>query len=74
MSLLMLLLARAYAPLGARGALVDGMRSREAVASAGRHLRPALSACTPFCTPLPVQVRHLAGAVHAQDDGESLAA
>jgi len=70
MSLLMLLLARAYAPLGARGALVDGMRSRESIASADRRARPIRSTTKPF----PAHARRHAGAVRAQDDGESLAA
>ena len=69
MTLLMLLLARAYAPLGARGALVDGMRRRESIAFADRRARSIRSTNKPF----HAHRRH-AGAAHAQDDGESLAA
>jgi len=33
---LLLMLARVYAPLGARGALIDGLRTSESTASADR--------------------------------------
>lgn len=47
MTLLMVLLARAYAPLTARGALIDGMSMRESVAGADRRSQSAARACTP---------------------------
>lgn len=70
MTLLMLVLARAYAPLGARGALIDAMRSRE-VGAAVRRARSSRSANKPF---ISAYGRRHAGAAQVQDDRESLAA
>jgi hypothetical protein len=71
MSLLMLLLARVYAPLGARGALVDGLRPRSPVVDQTL-LRPRSATCTPF----PSNARRAAHArtTHARHDDDSLAA
>jgi len=70
MTLLMLLLARAYAPLAARGTLIDGVGSRESLTSTDRRMRSIRPAGRPFAA----RARRHAGAAHAQDDGESLAA
>ena len=70
MSLFMLLVANAYAPLAARGSLIDGLRWRSPVADA----KPRSHAAT--CTPFPSELRHAAHARPApwRDDRDSLAA
>ena len=69
MSLLTLLIARAYAPLGARGALVDGLACRRPAGS-GDAARPPSVACAAF----PVQPRRHARGSHSNDERDSLAA
>lgn len=71
MSLLMLLIARAYAPLGARGALVEGLACRTPAAAGEAALRsPAPCATFSAQSRWPAHTR----GTHARDERESLAA
>lgn len=74
MSMLMRLVTRFYAPLFARGALIDGLSIRTSAASSdGRAPRPAGVACAPFAQPRG-SVRASARASHAREGRASLAA
>ena len=72
MSLLLVLISRVYAPLGARGALVDGLCRHSPLAGAEATLRPRAATCAPFPSNArrPAHARH----PHARDDHDSLAA
>ena len=69
MSLLTLLIARAYAPLGARGALVEGLACRTPTASSDAARRPPAARAA-----FPVQPRRHVRGAHANDERDSLAA
>ena len=69
MSLLMLLIARAYAPLGARGALVEVLACRTPAGSGDAARRPSVA-----CAAFPAQPRRHARGAHANDERDSLAA
>lgn len=73
MSMLMRLITRFYAPLFARGTLIDGLSIRTSAASDGRVSRTPGVACAPFAQPRG-SVRTLVRASHAREGRASLAA
>lgn len=69
MSLMMLLVARAYAPVHARGALVEGQPLQQPAGAAEADSRPNAP-----CASLQAPSRRRARVAHARDDRDSLAA
>jgi hypothetical protein len=73
MSMLTRLVTRFYAPLVARGALIDGISIRASTASDGQKSRAPGIACAPFAQPRG-SVRTFARQPHAREGRASLAA
>ena len=73
MSQLTRLITRLYAPVLARGTLIDGLSIPTSAASDGRVSHPPGVACAPFAQPRG-SVRTSARASHAREDRASLAA